>query len=323
MTTGSVQYQSVKSLASCWDDYQTDSPVLFFLSSLQLQQFDPELSPQDFLDSLLRSRGYSTERYQTRQTSCHNTPTLLQQASYDVFLIGLVRRNDAAALDAVLSSGISPNPSNRFGESLVHNICRRGNHALLDILLRNGCCLHVCDDYGRTPLHDACWAPEPAFETVHRILKNDTRLLHMLDARGDVPLKYVQKEHWGEWVDFLDAIKDIYWSPRSSSEPEQGPPQHALEGPNTRPIPDPKNALTLDLARLVASGRMRPEEAKLLTMEATLEMTELGDDSSEDDSTDCSDESSFSDDSSIDEEEMSVLLADLRCVKTTAQAVRV
>jgi hypothetical protein len=229
-------------------------------------------------------------------------------------LIGLVRRNDAAALEAAIASGLSPNPCNRFGESLVHNICRRGNHEMLDIFIRNGCTLQFADDYGRTPLHDACWAAEPAFDIFQTIMKHDARLVHMIDARGHLPLNYVRKEHWGEWIEFLEANKDIYWPPRSSSDPEQGSPQHALEGPNTRPIPDPKNALSLDLARLVASGRMTPEEAKILNSEEEEATMKTYDGSSTVLSyDDCDDSDSYSsgDDSESLGDEDDVLLTEL------------
>lgn len=114
----------------------------------------PTLSPQAYLDAMIRSRGYSTSRFKTLQTAYYNKPTSLQQASYDINLIELVRQGEVAKFRELMSAGISPNPCNQYGESLVHMICRRGAKEFLEILIENGCSLQVADDYGRTPLHD-------------------------------------------------------------------------------------------------------------------------------------------------------------------------
>lgn len=116
----------------------------------------PPMSPQAYLDVLIHSRGYSTRRYRTLQTGYYSKPTAFQQASYNVYLVKLVRAHDLNKLRAVLSSGISTNPCNSFGESLVHMVSRRGDHRLLKMMLEVGTSIQVSDDYGRTPLHDAC-----------------------------------------------------------------------------------------------------------------------------------------------------------------------
>ena len=116
----------------------------------------PPMSPQAFLDVLTHSRGYSTRRYRTLQTGYYAKPTEFQQASYNVYLVKLVRANHVEKLRSVMQTGISPNPCNAYGESLVHMVCRRGDHELLSALLECGTSIQVSDDYGRTPLHDAC-----------------------------------------------------------------------------------------------------------------------------------------------------------------------
>jgi hypothetical protein len=217
---------------------------------------------------MIRSRGYSTKRFKTLHSAYYNKPTHLQQVSHDVYLINLVHNRDSKTLTSLLSSGISPNPCNKDGESLVHMICRRGEHDILEIFMKNNCSLQVSDDYGRTPLHDACWAARPALETVKIILEADIRLLHMTDCRGAVPLSYVCQEHWGAWISFLDENKDVYWPKRDlQKEGEEDSPALTLHGPWTRPVPNPPNALIPVLAAMVASGRMEPYEAELLKHE--------------------------------------------------------
>jgi hypothetical protein len=110
----------------------------------------PPMSPQAYLDVLIHSRGYSTRRYRTLQTGYYSKPTAFQQASYNVYLVKLVRANDLDKLRAVLKSGISPNPCNAYGESLVHMVSRRGDYQLLKMMVEEaGTSIRVSDDYGR------------------------------------------------------------------------------------------------------------------------------------------------------------------------------
>lgn len=204
-----------------------------------------------------------------------------------------IRASDASLLRRLLDSGLSPNPCNNYGESLVHMVCRRGDHKLLRILLEAGCSLQVTDDYGRTPLHDACWRADPSFETVKLILDSDKNLLHLLDCRGAAPLSYVKKENYGRWIEFLQGHLDRFWPPRDiSTEGEERPPPLTLRQPHSLPIPDPGHALPLEVAAMVANGRMEPEEAIF-----------LDDDSSDDDDDDDSSFDSDDDDDSYDSED--------------------
>jgi hypothetical protein len=216
-----------------------------------------QLSPQLYLDALVRSRGYCTRRFRSLQTAYFNDPTPLQQASYHVHLIELVRRHDLDAFKLVMQSGaVSPNPCNRFGESLLHTVCRRGDARFLQVLLQNGASLEVCDDRGRTPLHDACWVPSPHFDVVDLILERDPRLLFVVDCRGAPPLQYVPKKDWQAWVQFLEGRKNAYWPSRNLTlDGAQSPTPLALLEPNTRPVPDPPRSLGPDHARRVASGQ--------------------------------------------------------------------
>lgn len=263
------------------------------------------ISPQVYLDEVMQSRGYSTKKYKTLQTAYHNKPSQLQNASYDLHLIGIVKRGNAEDLDEILRSGVSPNPCNTYGESLVHMVCRRGDQKLLQIMIQNGCDIQVADDYGRTPLHDACWAASPAFETVTMLLDKDPSLFLMTDCRGSLPLSYVRKEHWNEWIDFIDSKKDVYWpnliqcDDKASSIPTNIS-EYCAMNPNTRPLPDPMNALPLDLANKVAAGTLTPQEAIYLRNQRTtiLKKKSSSNDCAEDEKSDASSSSCDSDDDS-------------------------
>ena len=109
------------------------------------------LSPQAYLDKMLSKRGYSTTKYCSLEGGYYCRPTPYQQASYGVRISQAVRGSDSTTLRRLLDCGLSPNPCNNFGESLIHMVCRRGDSKILRILLEAGCSLQVTDDYGRTP----------------------------------------------------------------------------------------------------------------------------------------------------------------------------
>jgi len=272
----------------------------------------PTLSPQAYLDAMIRSRGYSTKHFNTLHTAYSNQPTELQQASYDAYLVDLVRKGDATSFRAVMGSGISLNPCNAHGESLVHMICRRGDAVFLRILVELGCSIQVSDDYGRTPLHDACWTVKPCFEVVDIILQQDRRLFHMADCRGALPLSYVRHENWAAWLQFLQAKKDVFWPRRDTSGEEPDPPL-TLCGPNSRPIPNPVRHLTPHIAAIVASGKLSPFEAEFF-FDAGCEFDDDNHDEDDDDFDDYSSSNSDDEDdsyqttsSSADEEELELV----------------
>lgn len=220
-----------------------------------------DVSPQIFLDRLIKSRGYCTRNYCSLEGGYYCKPTLLQKASYGLNLIQSIRQSDEVLLRKMLKCGLSPNPCNAFGESVVHMVCRRGDFKMLNIFKEAGCALQVTDDFGRTPLHDACWTAEPNFETVKMILNTDQRMLHIVDCRGSPPLSYVKRDHWGKWVAFLQSKADTYWPHRDfSKDGEEPPPALCNEAPHSRPIKDPPNAIAHDVAQLISSGKMKPDD---------------------------------------------------------------
>jgi Ankyrin repeats (3 copies) len=212
---------------------------------------------------MVGSRGYSVTVYSTLDSAYYSRPTPLQMASYGTYTVQVVKSGHAQNLQSALACGLSTNPCNSYGESLLHHACRRGNANLLSIMTKAGCDLQVADASGRTLLHDACWAAEPAFAVVEMLIATDANLFYMADARGALPLSYVRKEHWSQWLQFLVAQKDVIW-PRITGGPTV--PPLAVLPPNSRPVEAPKDPLTLELARLVADGRMLPEEARYLML---------------------------------------------------------
>ena len=175
-------------------------------------------------------------------------------------LIQAVRRSDPTLLKRMLDVGLSSNPCNQFGESIVHMVCRRGDYSLLKVFTDNGCSVQVSDDFGRTPLHDACWTTKPCFKSIELILAQDLRLLNIVDCRGSTPLSYVKRENWGEWIEFFERKKDLYWKKRDmEAEGKEGPPELTLSPPHSKPIHDPKKGLPLDLITKVATGEIEPE----------------------------------------------------------------
>jgi hypothetical protein len=158
----------------------------------------------------------------------------------------------------------------------------------------------------------------------------------MADCRGAVPLSYVRQEHWETWIKFIEANKDVYWPVRDIlKDGEQEAPPMTLLAPNSKPVPHPKNALTVELATMVASGRMQPDEAHLLKHELDVGMSRPVSDSDSSDSEYGSDESGSSDDSgscssysdasftdtTFDEDEMNDILKSLSTLGNAKPAV--
>jgi hypothetical protein len=225
------------------------------------------ISPQDYLDCLLRNRGYATERIDTLTTGFHKRPSALQVASYHVHLLQTAW-TDPVRLHTLLMSGLSRNPCNVHSESLLHSVCRRNCVASLLIMIDVGCELHVCDDYGRTPLHDACWGSSTHFEAIDLLLQHAKpdvrcRLFHLTDRHGATPLSYIQRDQWHEWVRFLESRKDLYWPHRYGADPLQLP-QVLARSLDLEELANPVSALPLEAASKVASGKISPEEAALL-----------------------------------------------------------
>jgi hypothetical protein len=216
---------------------------------------------QCFFDEMISSLGYSTETFCALDTGYHAKPTKLQKASYGLHLVQAIRASDTSFISKFLKCGVSSNPCNMFGESIVHMVCRRGNFNLLKTFIDGGCSVQVSDDFGRTPLHDACWTSEPCFKSVELVLDKDIRLFNIRDCRGFTPLNYVKRENWSKWIEFFNSKKHIYWSYRDVKKiGDQEPPPLSSVKPNTNPVKDPANAVSIEIASMLASGAMSPDE---------------------------------------------------------------
>jgi hypothetical protein len=204
---------------------------------------------------MIQSRGYSTKRYSTLDTAYFNEPTELQRASYDKHLLALVREDNIHEFCALFARGLSPNPVEDCGESLLHTICRSGAQDFLLVLVEFGCDLQAVDRFGRTAVHEVCFSKKPNFGIVKILLETDPRMMVLTDCRGATPLSYVPKNRWAAWLQFLESVKDEYWPLRDAKHSEpQGPPERALAPCNSRPVANPHIPISLEEARNMASG---------------------------------------------------------------------
>ena len=237
------------------------------------QTSKPSLSPQQYLDALLRTRGYSPDTHSTLLTAYYNSPSKLQIASYGNYTTDLVQNGRLEQLFEVFSLGLSPNACNVHGESIVHTACRLSKAQTLGVLVEAGCDVQISDNNGRTPLHDACSAAEPNFQLVEKLLDIDQHLLFLADKRGHLPLSYTRQEHWSDWLQFLESKKNEYWPLRHDAD-EKNTAELTRLMPHSRPVRDPTHALSLDMTRRVASGRLQPSEVSVLVLDVCGEITD-------------------------------------------------
>ena len=184
------------------------------------------------------------------------------------------------------------------------------SYELLQLMTSMGKCdvSNCVDDYGRTPLHDACWCNSICYDTIALLLQQDPTLILLQDCRGATPLSYIPSQHHTTFIEFISQYKDQFFPDRTRSkcgpcDPHTDcavstpfPSPRVLEPPHSRPVPDPKNALSLDVARMVVSGRITPQELSILL----LQDDDFDDD---DDNDDDESESSYDEDDDDDDEE--------------------
>jgi len=176
-----------------------------------LERTKTDVSPQDYLLSLLESKGSTV-----RISSClavegfFAEPTEEEMNAYAHDVLTAIRSRDIDKLREFHESGRPLKCSNNFGESLLHMACRRGFADVASFLIKEaGVTVRVRDDYGRTPLHDACWTCEPNFELLELIMKACPDLLFMSDRRGNTPLEYARPEQWEAYNNFLNERQDL------------------------------------------------------------------------------------------------------------------
>lgn len=214
-------------------------------------------SPQDCLDRILSLQGYGkAPRIEADDAQYETVPSPLQLASFGTELVQAIHTSNVDKLGRLLETGLSPNPCNKFRDSIVDLVCKRANAPIFQCLVDHGCDLRVCDGFGRTPLHHCCWASEFSAEIAEVIIRRDWQQLLIEDKRGQTPLEYVRPDQASDWIEFLEDNRDRFFPIGGSI-----PPIQSMK--NTRPdnhLPDPPNALPIKLAAAVSSGQLSLEE---------------------------------------------------------------
>ena len=129
---------------------------------------------------------------------------------YNLEVVMALREQDLSKLKEFHQNGQPLACCNRFGESLLHMACRRGYTEIVRFMIEEaGVSLWIHDDFGRTPLHYSCWTPEPNLELLDLLVSKAPSLLLCSDVRGHMPMNYVRKEHWDQWVTFLKERRPL------------------------------------------------------------------------------------------------------------------
>lgn len=214
-------------------------------------------SPLDALQRILSLQGYGPiTRIPAESAQYETVPSPLQLASFGTELVKAIHASDTHQLSKLLETGLSPNPCNKFRDSMVDLVCKRANGEVFKCLVNHGCDLRVCDGFGRTPLHHCCWANEFSADIAETILTIDWLQLFIEDKRGQIPLEYIRPDQAADWVEFLEDNRQRFF-PIGGKIPAVYPVK------DFRPdnvLPDPMNALPIELASAISSGRLTPDE---------------------------------------------------------------
>jgi hypothetical protein len=214
-------------------------------------------SPQDSLDRILSLQGYGkAPRIPADDVKYETVPSPLQLASFGTELVQAIHTSNVDKLGKLLETGLSPNPCNKFRDSIVDLVCKRANAPIFQCLVDHGCDLRVCDGFGRTPLHHCCWASEFSAEIAEVIIRRDWQQLFIEDKRGQTPLEYIRPDQAPDWIEFLEDNRDRFFPMGGTI-----PPIQSMKNTRTdNHLPDPPNALPIKLAAAVSSGQMSLEE---------------------------------------------------------------
>ncbi|KAL3938572.1 MAG: hypothetical protein SGBAC_006551 [Bacillariaceae sp.] len=212
-------------------------------------------SPQSKLEELLQKTGIlGVRRVKADEAEYEVVPSALQLASFGTRVVKAVHTSDDKALSELLQCGLSPNPCNQFRDSVLDLVCKRGNVTIFDCLIKHDTDLQTMDGFGRTPLHHCCWASSFCGTIVDAILERDPMQLMIEDKRGQTPLEYVRADVASDWIDYLESNLHKYWG---STVPTLSCPK-AKRPSGT--LPDPPNAMPVNLAAMVSSGKLLPAQ---------------------------------------------------------------
>lgn len=214
-----------------------------------------EPSPQKVFEQLVQKAGFNgSTRIKSDDAEYEVIPSALQLASFGTHLVKAVHTSDCQTLSDLLNCGLSPNPCNQFRDSVVDLVCKRGNAGIFQCLLDHGSDLQTVDGFGRTPLHHCCWASNFSRQIVDAILERDPIQLMIEDKHGQTPLEYVRPDLASDWIEYLESNIYKYWGGRV---PQLSSPKESRPGGT---LPDPANAIPINLASLVSAGKVSPEQ---------------------------------------------------------------
>ena len=212
-------------------------------------------SPHEQVMELLRNRGYSTERMTIDRGGYISKPTPLQLASFGKLMVQAVNNSDTETVSKLLDCGLSPNPCNQFGDSILSLICKRADYNVFAVFLEHGCDLRVCDSFGRTALHHLAWAGKFSAPLAKAILTCDPHQILMEDKLGKCPMEYVRGSKSEQWIAFWNEHADVIWPPLSGENSTQG------STPRSGPVVGSFYAVSPTLASKIASGEVCPDDA--------------------------------------------------------------
>jgi ankyrin repeat protein len=242
--------------------------VLRRLKSPRSGQVLSSNSLQNTLDKLVSERGYSTSRLESLKSTYSKNATSHQKDSFGTRILEILQRSDIESLRKLFSAGLSPNPYDTCtGEYLIHIACQRGNWEMVQVMIEFGGneIVQTVDTYGRTPLHILClnWASEyKSFDSKHpltMLLECDRQLLYMTDCHKEEPLSYVQRAHYNEFIHILEYHKEHFWPSKSSVLPRN----FGKRETQILTFAKQKDTITSEIALMLSSGRMDPEEVIL------------------------------------------------------------
>jgi hypothetical protein len=214
-------------------------------------------TPQSVLMRLVDQQGHpDLQRIKSEDAGYDTMPSPLQLSSFGTQVVLAVHTSDSEMLGKLLSCGLSPNPCNKFRDSVLDLVCKRNSVTIFECLLDHGSDLRVVDGFGRTPLHHCAWASNFSREIAEAIIERDPLQLFIEDKRGQTPMEYVRVNTMSEWSEFLEEMADKFW-------PKGGPVPKLTRPKDSRPdgtLPDPKNAVSAGLAAMISSGSITVEQ---------------------------------------------------------------
>jgi ankyrin repeat protein len=121
-------------------------------------------------------------------------------------VVQAIREGNIDALRKMLKEGKSMNACNKFGESILAMAYRRGHLETVQFLVMEANVkINIRDDFGRLPHHDTCWTAVPNEKVMDILLRvSPPELLIEKDVQGHTPFHYARREHWDDWVHFLE-----------------------------------------------------------------------------------------------------------------------